>query len=230
MRPFALDFCPQRCRTRRISKITCVWLTETVTNRCYVNRQINVSCIINKYQTVVYQFWLNDWQTDAISDWPIADNVRHFTARSFSLLQQLCTVDNGISYVDDVNVYLSLKFNNKYFTTQTGAYFNRVFWVAKSYMAVCFNYFLSVAIFLNIDISQGSVVLNQHAQPLEKKAAFSNFTWNFGKLIIIVIITIIYLPLIMDTVRMKHNAKHTGGFACCCCVYDSYHHTLGLYQ
>jgi len=22
--PFALDFCPQRCRTRRISKITCV--------------------------------------------------------------------------------------------------------------------------------------------------------------------------------------------------------------
>jgi len=31
------------------------------------------------------------------------------------------------------------------------------FWVAKSYMAVCFNYFLSTAIFLNIDISQGSV-------------------------------------------------------------------------
>jgi len=43
-------------------------------------------------------------------------------------------------------------------------------------MAVCFNYFFSVVIFLNIDISQGSVVLNQHAQPLEKKAAFSNFT------------------------------------------------------
>jgi len=30
--------------------------------------------------------------------------------------------------------------------------------------------------FLNKDISQGSVVLNQHAQPLEKKTAFSNFT------------------------------------------------------
>jgi len=27
----------------------------------------------------------------------------------------------------------------------------------KSLMAVCFNYFLSIAIFLNIDISQGSV-------------------------------------------------------------------------
>ena len=27
----------------------------------------------------------------------------------------------------------------------------------KSYMAVCLSYFLSIAIFLNIDISQGSV-------------------------------------------------------------------------
>jgi len=25
--------------------------------------------IINKYQTAVDQFWLTDWQTDAISDW-----------------------------------------------------------------------------------------------------------------------------------------------------------------
>jgi len=36
-------------------------------------------------------------------------------------------------------------------------YFQTVFWVAKSYVAVCFNYFLSIAIFLNTDISQGSV-------------------------------------------------------------------------
>jgi len=36
-------------------------------------------------------------------------------------------------------------------------YFKTVFWVAKSYMAICFNYFLRMAIFLNIDISQGSV-------------------------------------------------------------------------
>ena len=40
--PFALDFCPQKCRTHRISKITCVWRTETVTGCCYINRQINV--------------------------------------------------------------------------------------------------------------------------------------------------------------------------------------------
>jgi len=31
-----------------------------------------------------------------ISDWPTADHVRHFAATSFSLLQQLYTVDNGI--------------------------------------------------------------------------------------------------------------------------------------
>ena len=41
--PFALDFCPQRYRTRQISEITCVLPTETVTDRCYANRQINVS-------------------------------------------------------------------------------------------------------------------------------------------------------------------------------------------
>jgi len=28
--PFALDFCPHRWRTRQISKMTCVWRTETV--------------------------------------------------------------------------------------------------------------------------------------------------------------------------------------------------------
>ena len=43
--PFTLDFCPQKCRTRWISKITCVWRTETVTSCCYVNGQINVSLL-----------------------------------------------------------------------------------------------------------------------------------------------------------------------------------------
>jgi len=40
---FALHFCPQRCRSRLISLITCVLQTETVTKHYYVNRQINVS-------------------------------------------------------------------------------------------------------------------------------------------------------------------------------------------
>ena len=43
--PFTLHFCPQRCWSRRISWITCVLQTETVTNRCYINRQINVSLL-----------------------------------------------------------------------------------------------------------------------------------------------------------------------------------------
>jgi len=43
---FASEFRPQRCRTRQISKITCVWRTETGTDStCYVNRQINVSLL-----------------------------------------------------------------------------------------------------------------------------------------------------------------------------------------
>ena len=41
--PYALHFCPQRCRSRQISRITCVLQTETVIKRCYVNRQINLS-------------------------------------------------------------------------------------------------------------------------------------------------------------------------------------------
>jgi len=40
---FALHFCSQRCRSRQISRITCVLQTETVIKRCYVNRQITVS-------------------------------------------------------------------------------------------------------------------------------------------------------------------------------------------
>jgi len=41
--PFALHFCPQRCRSRQIIRITCVLQTQTVIKRCYVNSQINVS-------------------------------------------------------------------------------------------------------------------------------------------------------------------------------------------
>jgi len=35
-----------------------------------------------------------------------ADHVRHFAAMSFSLLQLLCTVDNGIFYTAGVNIFL----------------------------------------------------------------------------------------------------------------------------
>jgi len=43
--PFAWHFSPQRCRSRQISWITSVLQTETVTTRCYVNRQINESLL-----------------------------------------------------------------------------------------------------------------------------------------------------------------------------------------
>ena len=55
--PFALHFCPQRCWSRQISWITCVLWTETVTNRWYVNRQINVSLDL-----------LTDWLTPSVTD------------------------------------------------------------------------------------------------------------------------------------------------------------------
>jgi len=76
--PFVLHFCPQRCWSRQINWITCVLRTETVTNCCYINRQINVSLLSTKYQTAVDQFWLDqlDWRLTA-------DHVRHFAVTSF---------------------------------------------------------------------------------------------------------------------------------------------------
>ena len=59
-----IHFCRRRCRTRRISKITCVLRTETVTDCCCVNRQVDVSLL----STNIKQFRLTDRQTDAISD------------------------------------------------------------------------------------------------------------------------------------------------------------------
>ena len=59
---FALDFCPQRCRTHQISKISCAWRTETVTDCCYVNRQIDVSLLSQMWNCCrpVSTYWLTD--------------------------------------------------------------------------------------------------------------------------------------------------------------------------
>jgi len=48
-----------RCRTRRISEITCVWRTETVTNCCYVNRQILVYVFSNMFRRQ-QRVWVSD--------------------------------------------------------------------------------------------------------------------------------------------------------------------------
>ena len=48
---------------------------------------------------------------DTISNWPTA-------ATSVSLLQQLCTVDNWIFYLADVNVFFVTDLTDKYFIRQ----------------------------------------------------------------------------------------------------------------
>ena len=80
--PFTLRFCPQRCRSRQISWITCVLQTETVIKHCYVNRQMNVSFYYQEISNCcrpVLTYWLTDWRRH----WLTADHVRHFAATVF---------------------------------------------------------------------------------------------------------------------------------------------------
>ena len=93
--PFPLHFCPQGRWSRQINWITCVLWTETVTNHCYVNRQINMSY----YQQVsnccrpVLTYWPTDWWHQWLTDcW----SCMAFCCDSFSLLWQLCTVGHWI--------------------------------------------------------------------------------------------------------------------------------------
>jgi len=79
------------------------------------------------------------------------------TVSSFMVIFLCCSscVQSTLNfYMADVNILLLV---NYIMHILTDKYFITVFWVAKSYMAICFNYFLSNAIFLNTDISQGSV-------------------------------------------------------------------------
>jgi len=67
--PFALHFCPQRCWSRQIRWITCALRTETVTNRCYVNRQINVSLLSTNIELLYTSFdLLTDRLTPSVID------------------------------------------------------------------------------------------------------------------------------------------------------------------
>jgi len=68
--PFALHFCPQSCWSRQISWITCELQTETVTNRFYVNRQINVSLLSANIKLMYTSFdLLTDRLTPSVIDW-----------------------------------------------------------------------------------------------------------------------------------------------------------------
>ena len=82
--PLASDFCPQRCSTRQISKITCVWRTIKLTDSCCVDTQFHVS-LLSTYQQIsnccrpVLTYWLTDlchqWLTDCWSCRPFCCNI-----------------------------------------------------------------------------------------------------------------------------------------------------------
>ena len=61
---YALHFCPQKCRTGQISKLTCSLGTETATNCCFVNRQINVILLSKNIKLLQTSF---DLLTDSLT-------------------------------------------------------------------------------------------------------------------------------------------------------------------
>jgi len=67
---------------------------------------------------------------------------------------------------------LGSEWNNAYFSRHL--FWNSV-WVAKSCITVCFTYSLRIAIFLNIDISQGSVATRLGCRGVFKYGFITNF-------------------------------------------------------
>jgi len=113
--PFSLHFCPQRCRSRQISWITCVLQTLTVIKRCCVNRQIvwvNYQEISNCCRPVL-TYWLTDWRRQWLTDcW----SCTAFCRDSFSLLRQFCTVGHGIFLCGWCKQLFISELNNAYFS------------------------------------------------------------------------------------------------------------------
>ena len=113
--PFALHFCPQRCRSHQVSWITCVLQTETVIKRCCVNRQISVSYFqeISNCCRSVLTYWLTDWRQQWLTDcW----SRTAFCCDSFSLLRQFCTVGHGNSLYGRCKQLFVSELNNAYFS------------------------------------------------------------------------------------------------------------------
>ena len=82
--------------------------------------------------------------TLAACAWPTAGHVRHIAATCLSLQQQLRAVSNGIFYTADGNVFLLLIYLVNILPDK---YFTKDIWVAKLYMAICFNFFWGTVIF-----------------------------------------------------------------------------------
>jgi len=144
--PFALHFCPQRFWSRQINWTTCVLRTETVTNRYYVNRQINVF-IVNKISNCcrpVLTYGPNDWRHQWLTDcW----SRTAFCCDSFSLSWQLCTVGHGI-FLSGRRKQLFVSELNKFILKQC---------LSGETHKSLLHFLLKHRNFLNIDISQGSV-------------------------------------------------------------------------
>ena len=71
MRPIRLHVCPQICRTRHISRITCVWQTKTVTNYYYVNNQIHLTLLSTdmKILQTSIDVLTTDWRHQQLTDY-----------------------------------------------------------------------------------------------------------------------------------------------------------------
>ena len=58
-----------------ITDRNCYWVLLCYGRLMWVNYQ--------EISIAVDQFWLTDWQTEAVSDWPTSDHVRHFAETAF---------------------------------------------------------------------------------------------------------------------------------------------------
>ena len=65
--PFALHFCPQRCRSRQISWITCVLQTKLLLSVAMIIMWVNYQEISNCCRPVL-TYWLTDW-SQSVTDW-----------------------------------------------------------------------------------------------------------------------------------------------------------------
>ena len=107
--PFALHFCPQKCRSRQISwklvyyRQKLLFSVAMSTGRLmWVNYQEISNCCIP-----VLTYW-QTYRTDAVSDWLTADHVRHFATTAFLCCGSCVQWVMGFFYMADVNNFLLL--------------------------------------------------------------------------------------------------------------------------
>jgi len=117
----------------------------------------------------VLTYWLTHWRRQWLTDcW----SCTAFCCDSFSLFRQLCTVGHGIFLHGRCKQLFVSELNNAYFSTHL--FYNSV-WVTNSCITVSFSNSLRIAIFLNTDISQGSVATRLGCGGVFKYDVVTNF-------------------------------------------------------